>query len=131
MKASENYRNQENAKPALPPDALRPPVDETLQHVLLQQPPAKAQNQLPGDGPIGMPSQKIYSPSKPPTHEQPQGRRQEHGQQQELSRGHEVVETKTQVAQGLASQAVRANHENESQRNRDCHGEFASSHYRR
>src|SRR5437588_1815524 len=55
----EGQGNEEDAYPTLPPDHLRPPVDEALQRVLLQRPPAQAERGHAEDGRPALPAQEV------------------------------------------------------------------------
>src|SRR6267154_342588 len=124
MKAAENYRYQQHAQPVLAPDNLGPPVDETLQHVLLDQSPAKTQDQLGDDWPAGVPAQKIYFTAKQPARQKARQRGHKHWQDQKLSRLEKIIQAKSKVTQCFTSQPVRADDENKSQTDRNRYDGF-------
>src|SRR5713226_7877709 len=119
MQRRENCGHQENAQPASSHNQLRSTVDETLEDVLLQQPPTKTQSQLSDNRGAGMPSQEIHSAAKPAAQSETHNRHQYHRQQEQQSGPKEIVETEAKVAQRFVSQPMRKNQKSKRQRDRN------------
>src|SRR5712691_6141163 len=104
MQRREHSGHQEHAQPTSSQNQLRAPIDETLQHILLRQPPTKTQTQLPDDRSAGMPALEVCLPAEPAAQRKTHDGHQYHRQQEEQSRLKKVIETKAEVAQRFVAQ---------------------------
>src|SRR5213083_2793738 len=100
MQRCKNRGHQEHTQPAFSQNQLRAPIDETLEDVLLRQPPTKTQSQLYDDRSTGMPRLETCLSAEPAAQSKTYDRHQYHRQHEEQSRLQKVIKAKAEVAQG-------------------------------
>ena len=116
VQQTEDNGNEQDAKPTAAERNHCAPVEEALEHVLLRQAPGKSNCELKRQIPIRMPSQKTNGRAGRPRHQQAGAGHQQDRHRQKIQRRKKSVETEADVAQAFAPDAVRHEHQRETQR---------------